>query len=403
MIVSGLVDGAPLAVPQRVLKFRAVKQASEHVSAHPVIMCARRFREMFTQEFIPSTAQGASIQSLLRIGHGDIFLTGGSGFIGAHVARLLVAQGAHVRCLVRRTSPIEELRSLGVELVEGDLRERTSVRRAMAGAEIVFHCAADYRLYAPDPTEIYRTNVDGTDHVMQAAFELGVRRIVYTSSVATLTPARDGSPVDERARGTLEQMIGDYKRSKLLAERVVEDWAARGLPVVIVSPATPVGEGDSKPTPTGRIIVDFLNHRMPAYVDTGLNLIDVHDVAVGHLLAAERGRVGENYILGNANLTLKQILELLGRIVGQRAPLLKLPLWVPLAIAHIETPLARLRGRTPRVPLDGVRMSKHKMFFDAHKAIQDLGVPQSRIEPAIARAVSWFVAHHFAPPPEAAC
>jgi dihydroflavonol-4-reductase len=325
----------------------------------------------------------------------NAFLTGGSGFVGSHLARLLVTRGARVRGLVRPTSETRDLRALGVELVAGDLRDAESIRRGMRGSDVVFHCAADYRLHAPDPRELYLTNVDGTNHVLQAAFDLGVPRVVYTSSVATLAARADGAPVDERARASLADVVGDYKRSKLLAERLAESWAERGLPVVIVCPSTPVGDGDTKPTPTGQIIVDFLNHRMPAYVDTGLNLVDVHDVAQGHLLAAERGRPGESYILGNANLTLKEILDLVGRAVGRRAPRVRLPVWVPLAIAHLEAPLARWRGRPPRVPLDGVRMSKRKMFFDAGKAVRELGAPQSRIEPAIERAVSWFLANGF--------
>jgi dihydroflavonol-4-reductase len=333
----------------------------------------------------------------------DVFLTGASGFVGSHVARLLVSRGARVRCLVRPKSRVDELRALGVELVEGDLRDGASVARALSGAEMVFHCAADYRLHASDPAELYATNVGGTNHVMRAAFEQGVRRIVYTSSVATLVPARDGTPVDESARGTLEQMIGDYERSKLLGQRAVERWATRGLPVVIVSPATPVGEGDAKPTPTGQIVVEFLRHRMPATVDTGLNLVDVRDVAAGHLLAAERGRVGENYILGHSNLTLKRLLELIGRISGQPAPRFEIPVWIPLALAHLETRLARRTGRAPRIPLDGVRMSRRKMFFDAHKAMVDLGWSPGQIEPAIERAVRWFVARGLAPQPGASC
>lgn len=332
-----------------------------------------------------------------------VFLTGGSGFVGSHVARLLVSRGARVRCLVRSRSRADDLRSLGVELVEGDLRDRASVARALADAELVFHCAADYRLHADDPFELYATNVDGTDHVMRTAFERHVRRVVHTSSVATLVPARDGTPVDERARGTLEQMIGDYERSKLLGQRTVERWAARGLPVVIVSPATPVGEGDTKPTPTGQIVVDFLRHRMPATVDTGLNLVDVRDVAAGHLLAAERGRDGENYILGHRNLTLRQILELVGRISGQPAPRFEIPVWIPLALAHLETRLARRTGRSPRIPLDGVRMSRRKMFFDARKATAELGWSPGRVEPALERAVRWFVARGLAPRPGVSC
>ena len=323
----------------------------------------------------------------------DAFLTGASGFVGSHLARRLVEHGARrVRCLVRPSSRVDHLRALGVDLYEGDVRDAGSVRHAMTGADVAFHYAADYRLHAPDPRELYQTNVEGTDNVMRAAFDLGVARVVYTSSVATLAPGADGAPADERARAALDDVVGPYKRSKLLAERLTEEWAARGLPVVIVSPSTPVGEGDAKPTPTGQLIVDFLNRRMPAYVDTGLNLVDVRDVAEGHLLAATRGRPGDNYILGNANLTLKQILELVGRTVGRRAPRLRLPIWIPLAFAHVEAPISRWRGRAPRVPLDGVRMSKRKMFFDAGKAVRELGVPQSRIEPAIERAVSWFVA-----------
>jgi dihydroflavonol-4-reductase len=330
----------------------------------------------------------------------DAFLTGGSGFVGSHVARSLVREGARVRCLVRPTSRTDDLRALGVELREGDVRDGASVRAAMAGAGVVFHCAADYRLGA-DPDELAATNVGGTDNVMRAAFELGVGRIVHTSSVATLSPSPSGVPVDERARATAESVAGAYKRTKVLAERLTEDWAAQGLPVVIVNPSTPVGEGDGKPTPTGQLIVDFLNGRMPAYVDTGLNLVDVRDVASGHLLAAQRGRPGETYILGNANLSLREILELVGRTVGRRAPRLRLPLWLPLAYAHVEGPIARLLGRAPRVPLDGVRMARRKMFFEATKAVRELGLPLSPVEPALGRAVAWFIDHGFVRRPPA--
>jgi dihydroflavonol-4-reductase len=325
----------------------------------------------------------------------DVFLTGGSGFVGSHVARLLVQRGARVRCLVRPASRTAELRALGVDLREGDVRDAASIQQAMAGADVVFHCAADYRLDAPNSGDLHHTNVDGTDNVMRAASELGVARVVHTSSVATLSPSDDGTPVDEQARATPDTVVGAYKRTKVLAERVAEDWARRGLHVVIVSPSTPVGEGDAKPTPTGRMIVDFLNGRMPAYVDTGLNLVDVRDVALGHLLAAERGRAGQTYILGNTNLALRDILELVGRTVGRRAPRLRLPVWLPIALAHLEAPVSRLLGRPPRVPLDGARMSRRKMFFDAAKAVRELGVPQSPIGPAVDRAVSWFVSAGF--------
>ena len=323
------------------------------------------------------------------------FVTGATGFVGAHVARALVAAGRRVRCLVRPSSRATLLADLAVEPIEGDVTDAASVRRAMADCDEVFHCAADYRLYARAPADIYRTNVEGTRIVLAAAAALGVRRVVHTSSVATLAPRADGTPVDEQAVGTLDDMIGDYKRSKLLAEREVEAACARGLPAVIVSPSTPVGDGDVKPTPTGKIVVDFLAGRFPAYVDTGLNLIDVRDVAAGHLLAAERGRIGERYILANSNVTLKQLLELLAGIAGRSAPRLRLPHWVPLAIAHVEAPIARLFRRDPRVPLDGARMARKPMFFDGTKAVRELGLPQSPIEPALRRAVEWFQAHDY--------
>ncbi len=328
-----------------------------------------------------------------------VFLTGGTGFIGSHVARALAARGEAVRCLHRPTSERGDLADLGVQWVMGDVTDRDSLKRAMAGADTVFHCAADYRLYARNPAELYRANVDGTRNVLELAAELGVKKIVYTSSVGTL--ALDGAarrPANENARGTIGGMVGDYKRSKFLAEQIAEEWIGRGLPVVVVSPSTPIGERDVKPTPTGQIIVDFLNDRLPAYVDTGLNVVDVRDVAEGHLLAAERGRPGERYILGNLNVTLGQLLALLARLTGRRPPRLKLPHWVPLAIAHLEAPVARWLHRAPRVPLDGVRMSKSFMFFDASKAVRELGVPQSPIESAFERAVGWFVDHGYARP-----
>jgi len=259
----------------------------------------------------------------------------------------------------------------------------------MSGAKTVYHCAADYRLYAEDPQEIYANNVDGTLNVLRAASEAGAERIVYTSSVGTLGFA-GSAPADERTPVVSKDMIGHYKRSKYDAERAAEEWAGKGLPVVIVNPSTPVGEFDVKPTPTGRLIVDFLNRRIPVYVETGLNLVDVHDVAEGHVLAAERGRVGEKYILGNRNMTLKEILDTLARITGLLPPTLKVPHWAPLAVSSVETWFARLTGRVPRIPLDGVRMSRHFMFFDGTKAVRELGLPQSPVEDALERAVAWF-------------
>lgn len=325
-----------------------------------------------------------------------VCLTGGTGFIGAHIARALVEEragegGGEVRCLVRAGSRVENLAGLAVERVVGDLTDPGSLRRAFAGCEVVYHCAADYRLYARDPAELHRHNVEGTRNVLAAAAEVGAGRVVYTSSVGALASSADGAVRDESDRPALDEVIGHYKRSKYLAEREAEDWAARGLPVVIVSPSTPVGELDIKPTPTGQILVDFLNGRLPAYVDTGLNVIDVRDVAAGHLLAARRGRPGERYILGHRNLTLAQLLGLLAQLTGLPAPRWRLPHWLPLAIAHLEAPVARWRGREPRVPLDGARMARNKMFFDAAKARRELGLPQSSIEAALRRAVAYFV------------
>lgn len=322
-------------------------------------------------------------------------MTGGSGFVGAHLARALVERDAEVRCLVRPTSDRTNLEGLDVELFEGDLRDRRSLDRGLAGCETVFHCAADYRLYAPNPQEIYDVNVGGTENLLAAAAQAGVDRVVYTSSVGALGLTDDGAPADEAAPVELDDMIGHYKRSKYLAEREAERWAGEGLPVVIVNPSTPVGDRDVKPTPTGQMIVDFLNRKMPAYVDSGLNLIDVRDVAEGHLLAAERGRVGEKYILGHRNLTLKEILERLAGLTGLPAPKVRLPHWIPLTVAAVDTTLARWTGRTPRVSLESVRMSKKRMFFDASKAVSELDLPQSPVDGALARAVAWFEDHGY--------
>ncbi|HVT59574.1 MAG TPA: hopanoid-associated sugar epimerase [Thermoanaerobaculia bacterium] len=322
-------------------------------------------------------------------------VTGASGFVGGHVARALVARGATVRCLVRAASRTDLLRELPVELVEGDLRDGTMLREAATGCDIVYHCAADYRLYTPDPAAMYATNVDGTDKLLDAAAAAGVERVVYTSSVGALGLRRDGAPADEQTPVTIDDMVGPYKRSKFLAERVAERWAERGLAVVVVNPSTPVGEADVKPTPTGQMIVDFLNGRFPAYVDTGLNLVDVRDVAEGHLLAAERGRPGERYILGHRNMTLKEILDTLARLTGLASPRLRLPHWLPLAAAHAAGVVARVTGKPPRVTPEAVRMSRHRMFFDSGKAERELGFMPGPIEPALGRAVEWFTAHGY--------
>jgi dihydroflavonol-4-reductase len=317
-------------------------------------------------------------------------VTGGTGFVGAHVVRALLARGRVVRCLVRPRSRLANLEGLRVEIAQGDLTDPASLTRAIAGASTLYHCAADYRLWARDPGELHRANVEGTENVLSAAAAAGVARVVYTSSVGALGLTADGSAADETTPVSRAQVVGNYKKSKFDAERVAEAWAARGLPIVIVNPSTPVGERDVKPTPTGQMIVDFLNRRLPAYVDTGLNLVDVRDVAEGHVLAAEKGRVGERYILGNRNMTLKEILETLARLTNLPAPRLRLPHAVPLAAAAAATWAARVTGRPPRVSLESVRMSLHRMFFDASKAVRELGLPQTPVEEALARAVAWF-------------
>lgn len=261
----------------------------------------------------------------------------------------------------------------------------------MRGVGALYHVAADYRLWTRDPEELRRTNVGGTENVLSAASEAGIARIVYTSSVGALGLTADGSPADEKTPVARDTIVGHYKKSKFDAERVAEAYAAKGLPVVIVNPSTPVGERDVKPTPTGQLVVDFLNRRLPAYVDTGLNLVDVRDVASGHLLAAEKGRVGEKYILGHRNMTLKEILEMLASLTGLPAPTLRLPHAIPLAAAAVDTFVAGLLGRPPRISLESVRMSRHRMFFDASKAVRELGLPQSPVEEALARSIRWFL------------
>ncbi len=250
--------------------------------------------------------------------------------------------------------------------------------------------AADYRLWAKDPQELYRANVGGTENVLAAAAEAGVSKVVYTSSVAALGLTDDGTPGHEGTPVFRERIIGHYKKSKYDAERVAAGWAAKGLPVVIVNPSTPVGERDVKPTPTGQMIVDFLNRRMPAYVDTGLNLIDVRDVAAGHLAAAEKGKAGERYILGHRNMSLKEILDTLARLTGLPAPSVRLPHWIPLSAAAVATGWARVSGKPPRFSLESVRMSTHRMFFDGSRAVRELGLPQTPVEEPLARAVEWF-------------
>ena len=317
-------------------------------------------------------------------------VTGGTGFVGSHVVRALLARGRSVRCLARPESRRDNLEGLDVEIVSGDLTDPASLSRALSGVHTLYHAAADYRLWARDPQELYRANAGGTENILAAAAAAGVSKVVYTSSVAALGLTADGSPGDESTPVSRERIIGHYKKSKYDAELVARTWAAKGLPIVIVNPSTPIGERDIKPTPTGQLVVDFLNRRLPAYVDTGLNLVDVRDVAAGHLAAAERGRPGERYILGNRNMTLKEILDVLAALTGLPAPGLRLPHWIPLSAAAVATGVARVTGRAPRVSLESVRMSTHRMFFDAGKAVRELDLPQTPVEEPLARAVAWF-------------
>jgi dihydroflavonol-4-reductase len=322
-------------------------------------------------------------------------ITGATGFIGSRVARLLAERGEGVRAMVRAASRRENLAGLDLELVEGDLKDPGSLRRAVEGCETVYHVAADYRLWARDPGELERTNVGGTRNLLEACRAAGVRKVVYTSSVGALGIPRDGTPGTEATPVALTDMIGVYKRTKFLAEEEALRFAAEGLPVVLVHPSTPVGPGDIKPTPTGKIVVDFVNGRMPAFVDTGLNIVDVDDVAAGHLLAAERGRVGEKYILGNRNMTLREILEALADITGRPAPKVEIPYALAWSAGWVSTSWASVTGSEPGIPLEGVRMARKKMFFDASKAVRELGLPQTPVETALERAVRWFADHGY--------
>lgn len=323
-------------------------------------------------------------------------VTGATGFLGSHVARQLVAAGDSVRVLVRRASNLQALDGIAAERFEGDLNDLASLKRAMDGVRRVFHVAADYRLWTRNPDEIYQTNVQGTRRLLEVAAEAGVERFVYTSTVATIAvPRRRPKLPNEETRATLDQMIGHYKRSKFLAELEAIKAAESGFPVVIVNPTAPVGPSDWKPTPTGRIIVDFLNGKMPAYVDTGLNLVPVEDVAAGHLLASDKGRTGERYILGARNMTLKQILETLAPIAGRPAPRVRLPHAIALAAGYADEFVSRLSGREPSIPVEGVKMSRHKMFVESDKAERELGYKPGSVEAALARAVRWYTDHGY--------
>jgi dihydroflavonol-4-reductase len=326
-----------------------------------------------------------------------VFVTGATGFVGSHVAQVLAEQGADLRLLVRSSSNPRNIQGLKAERVVGDLRDPTSLEKVMAGCDVLFHVAADYRLWIRDPEQMYRANVDGTRAILQAARNNRVRRVVYTSSVATMGFTSDGQSADENSPVSLDSMIGHYKRSKFMAEEVALKAGKSGMDVVVVNPTTPVGEQDIKPTPTGRIIVDFLKKKFPAYVDTGLNLVDVKECARGHVAALERGRSGERYILGGENLTLKQILDKLAAITGLPSPKVKLPYAVALASGLVDTVVTGLLlGREPRVTLDAVRMGRKKMFVSSAKAGRELGWKTVPVEGALRRAVEWFQANGYA-------
>ena len=318
-------------------------------------------------------------------------VTGASGFIGSRVVRKLLEKGVYVRAFVRKSSTLENLQNIPVELVYGDLRDYESLRSALKGCEAVYHVAADYRLWVPQPDQIYKTNVQGTINVMRASLDTGIKRIVYTSSVATLGLNPDGSPGNENTPVSMDDMIGHYKRSKFIAENKVREMVKKdGLPAVIVNPSTPIGPGDIKPTPTGRLIIEAASGRMPAYVDTGLNIVHVDDVAIGHILAFERGRIGERYILGGENMSLKQLLQEIARIMGKSPPKIKLSPNLILPLAYIVEIIGRITKKEPFITVDGVLMSKKKMFFSIDKAKRELGYePRPAIE-AIKDSIDWF-------------
>jgi dihydroflavonol-4-reductase len=324
-------------------------------------------------------------------------VTGGTGFLGANVVRALLQRGAEVRALVRPRSDTRNLDSLDVELVAGDLRDRGSLEAALEGCDTMYHVAAMYALWARHPQDIYDSNVTGTINILEAAAQAGVQKIVYTSSVSTIGLPKDGTPGTEETPLSPEDMVSHYKRSKYLAEQEVLKYAQRGLPVVIVNPSFPVGAWDVKPTPSGQVIVNFLRGKIPAYVDTGVNVVDVEDVAIGHILAAEKGRVGERYILGHANLTLSELFQLLAQVSGMAAPRLRVPYGVAYVSACVSEFMARtITHKPPFVTLAGVRLSRKRMFFDASKAVRELGFPQTPAVDALRKAVQWFRAYGYA-------
>lgn len=325
-------------------------------------------------------------------------VTGGTGFVGANVARALLERKYRVRVLARPGADRRNLEGLDVDWAEGDVRDFLSVQAAVCGCSHVFHVAALYALWARPRRLVYEVNVEGTRHVLQAAWEAGVEQVVCTSSVAALGLHADGRPADEAVPATPTSLVGDYKRSKLLAQELAIAYAHRGLPVVVVNPSFPVGPYDRKPTPTGRVILDFLNGRLPAYVDTGMNVVAVEDVALGHALAAESGRPGEIYILGGENLSMRDFLLLLAEVSGFPAPRVRLPPLPLVPLAYVNAAWSTLTGSAPRLTPDTVRMARHRMFYDPSKAVRDLGLPQTPAREALRRAVVWFEENGFVDP-----
>jgi dihydroflavonol-4-reductase len=321
-------------------------------------------------------------------------VTGATGFLGSHVTRQLVARGEDVRVLLRPSSTNRAIADLSLEYVTGDLRDPASLDRAMKGAKRVFHVAADYRFWAKRKQDIYDSNVGGTKNLLEAARRAGVELLIYTSTVATVAVDRPQHP-NEFTDAKLEEMVGHYKRSKWMAEQEVRNAAKTGLPVIIVMPTTPVGPWDWKPTPTGKIILDFLNGKMPGYVETGLNFVGVEECAAGHLLAAEKGKVGERYLLGGENLTLKGLLDILSKITGLPAPRMKIPHGLALGVAYANTIFSRLIGREPGIPVEGVKIARHMMFVDCSRAQRELGFKPGPVSAALERAVRWYEANGY--------
>jgi dihydroflavonol-4-reductase len=319
------------------------------------------------------------------------FVTGATGFIGNHIVRLLLQRGDRVRILARNSSRKSNIEELGCEIALGDLKDPNSLMRCVQGCRIVYHVAADYRLWARNPQDIYDNNVGGTRNLLSVCCEAGVEKVIYTSTVGTIGLRKDGFPADEGSPVRLDDMIGHYKRSKFMAEQVAHEFAASGLPVTIVNPTTPVGTGDLKPTPTGRIILEFIKGHMPAYVETGLNLVGVEDVARGHLLAEARGRVGERYILGGENWSLEEILEALAKMCGSHMPRFRIPWTLALAAGYMDNfVMGSLLRREPLIPLEGVRMARYKMYISSEKARKELGYNPEPAEKALREAVEYF-------------